>query len=110
PTIEKLVAKIEDKVVDADVKVRKTTSGSRKTLDGGFILWAGAWELNDLPPGTYTVELTALDKEGREPRNRQGADGQAGSGREYKSDGQETQCVGFLVLESRRAPGGQGRA
>ncbi|OAI38716.1 hypothetical protein AYO40_01805 [Planctomycetaceae bacterium SCGC AG-212-D15] len=65
PTIEKSVAKIEGKVLDAEGKVRKTTTGSRKTLDGDFVMWNGAWELFDLPPGTYTLEVTALDKEGR---------------------------------------------
>lgn len=63
PTIEKSVAKLEGKVIDGDGKVCKTTTGSRKTLDGGFFMWGGAWELFDLPPGTYTLELKALDKE-----------------------------------------------
>ncbi len=40
-------------------------AASRKTADGGFVLWTGSWELFDLPPGTYTVELTALDQEGK---------------------------------------------
>lgn len=65
PTIEGVVGKIEGKVLDGDGKVRKTTTGSRKTLDGDFVMWSGAWELFDLPPGTYTVEVTALDKEGK---------------------------------------------
>jgi hypothetical protein len=65
PTIEKAVAKIEGKLLDADGKVRKTTSGNRKTLDGDFVLWTGSWELFDLPPGVYAVELTALDKDGK---------------------------------------------
>lgn len=65
PTIEKSATKIEGKVLDAESKVRKTTTGSRKTLDGGFVMWSGAWELFDLPPGVYTVELTASDKEGK---------------------------------------------
>jgi hypothetical protein len=65
PTIEKTVVKLESKVIDADGNVRKTTTGIRKTVDGGFVLWSGAWELFDLPPGTYTVEITALDKEGK---------------------------------------------
>ncbi len=29
------------------------------------MLWTGSWELFDLPAGTYTVELTALDKDGK---------------------------------------------
>ena len=45
-------------------KVRKTSAGSKKTLDGGFTLWTGRWELFDLPPGVYTLELVATDKAG----------------------------------------------
>jgi hypothetical protein len=67
PSIEASVAKIEGKVVDREGKVRKTTSGSRKALDGtGFTLWTGGWELFDLPPGVYTLELTAFDQEGKQ--------------------------------------------
>jgi hypothetical protein len=65
PTIEKSVAKLEGKVIDEAGKVRKTTAGSRKNLDSGFVMWTGSWELFDLPLGTYTVELTASDKEGK---------------------------------------------
>jgi len=65
PTIEKAVVKLEGKIIDEAGKVRKTTIGSRKTVDGGFVLWTGSWELFDLPAGTYTVELTASDKEGK---------------------------------------------
>ncbi len=65
PTIAKTVAKLEGKIIDEAGKVRKTTTGSRKTIDGGFVLWTGSWELFDLPAGTYTVELTALDKDGK---------------------------------------------
>ncbi len=66
PSIEGSVAKLEGKVVDQEGKVRKTTLGSRKTLEGsGFILWTGGWELFDLPRGVYSVELTALDREGK---------------------------------------------
>jgi SAM-dependent methyltransferase len=65
PTIEGSVARLEGKIVDRDGKVRKTTAGSRQSLDGtGFILWTGSWELFDLPPGVYTLELAALDKDG----------------------------------------------
>jgi len=64
PTIEKAVAKLEGKIIDEAGKVRKTTTGSRKTVDGGFVMWTGAWELFDLPAGVYTVELTALDTDG----------------------------------------------
>jgi hypothetical protein len=66
PTIEGSVAKLEGKVLDREGKVRKTTLGARKTLEGsGFTLWTGGWELFDLPAGVYTVELTALDREGK---------------------------------------------
>jgi hypothetical protein len=65
PTIEKAVTKIEGKVIDDSGKVRKTTMGTRKSVDGAFVLWTGSWELNDLPPGVYTVELNALDKDGK---------------------------------------------
>jgi hypothetical protein len=65
PTIEKGVAKLEGKILDEAGKVRKTTTGGRKTVDGGFVLWTGSWESFDLPAGTYTVELTASDKEGK---------------------------------------------
>ncbi len=66
PSIEKKVAKIEGRIVDREGKVRKTTPGSRQALDGtGFILWRSSWELFDLPPGIYTLELAALDKEGK---------------------------------------------
>ena len=65
PTIEKIVTKIEGKILDADGKVRKTSAGNREKLDGVAILWRGSWELFDVPPGVYTLELTALDKEGK---------------------------------------------
>jgi hypothetical protein len=65
PTIEGNVAKLEGELLDAGGKVRKTSTGSRKTLDGGFVLWTGSWELFDLSPGVYTLNLTALDKQGR---------------------------------------------
>jgi Carbohydrate family 9 binding domain-like len=65
PTIEKSVAKLEGQVIDGDGKVRKTSAGSRKTLDSGFVMWTGSWELFDLPQGAYSVELRALDKQGK---------------------------------------------
>jgi hypothetical protein len=34
-------------------------------VDGGFVLWTCSWELFDLPPGVYAVDLTALDKDGK---------------------------------------------
>jgi cellulose/xylan binding protein with CBM9 domain len=66
PTIDKVVTKLEGRIVDGNGKVQKTTNGSRKTLEGsGFVMWTGSWELFGLPPGTYTVELAALDKDGK---------------------------------------------
>jgi hypothetical protein len=64
PTIEGSVAKLEGKLLDSEGKVRKTSTGARKTQDGGFTLWTGSWELFDLPPGVYTLELVATDKTG----------------------------------------------
>ena|SRR6266545_3698316 len=64
PTIERSVAKLEGKLVDVGGKVRKTSTGSKKTQDGGFTLWTGSWEMFDLPPGVYALELTATDKTG----------------------------------------------
>ena len=66
PTIDKAVTKIEGKLLDGKGKVLKATNGSRKTLEGsGFVIWTGSWELFDLPPGIYTVEVAALDKAGK---------------------------------------------
>ncbi len=66
PTVEKMTAKVEGKVLDADGKVRKTAAGNRTTLAGsGLVLWRGQWELFDLPAGTYTVEISALDRDGK---------------------------------------------
>ncbi len=64
PTIEASVAKLEGKLLDAGGKVRKSSTGSRKTQDGGFTLWTASWEMFDLPPGVYTLELAATDKAG----------------------------------------------
>jgi len=66
PPLDGSVVKLEGKVVNREGKVRKTTTGSRKELEGSdFVLWTGSWELFDLPPGTYTLELTAFDKDNR---------------------------------------------
>jgi hypothetical protein len=64
PTIESSVAKLEGKLLDSAGKVRKTSTGSQKKLEGGFTIWTGSWELFDLPPGVYTLELVATDKAG----------------------------------------------
>ena len=66
PTIDKAVTKIEGKLLDGKGAVRKKTDGNRKTLAGpGFSIWMGSWELFDLPPGVYTIEISALDKAGK---------------------------------------------
>jgi hypothetical protein len=64
PTIGGSVAKLEGKLLDAGGKVRKTSPGGKKALGGGFTLWTGSWEMFDLPPGAYTLELVATDKTG----------------------------------------------
>jgi hypothetical protein len=65
PSIAASVAKVEGKIVEQGGKVRKVSTG-RKTLDGsGFVLWTGSWELYDLPPAVYAVEVTALDRTGK---------------------------------------------
>jgi hypothetical protein len=66
PTIQGAVTKIEARLLDGDGGVRKTTPGTRQTLEGaGFALWSGRWELFDLPPGTYVVEVSAQGKDGK---------------------------------------------
>jgi Carbohydrate family 9 binding domain-like len=56
--------RLEGRIVDAAGKARKTTPGSRKTVEGiGLVLWSGAFELFDLPPGSYRLELTAYGKD-----------------------------------------------
>jgi hypothetical protein len=64
PAVEGSVAKLEGKLLDSGGKVRKTSTGSKRTLDGGFTLWTGSWEMFDLPPGVYTLELVATDRTG----------------------------------------------
>jgi Carbohydrate family 9 binding domain-like len=65
PTIEGSVAKLEGKLLDAAGRVHKTSTGSKRKLEEGFSVWTGSWELFDLPPGVYTLELTAFDKDNR---------------------------------------------
>jgi hypothetical protein len=43
-------------------KVRKTTTRTRKALDGSLVLWTRSWELFDLSPPFYTLELAAFDR------------------------------------------------
>jgi hypothetical protein len=64
PTIEGSLAKLEGRLLDAGGQARKTSAGSKKTLNGGFTLWTGSWEMFDLPPGVYALELVATDKTG----------------------------------------------
>ena len=64
PTIEDRSPSWRGKLLDAAGKCAKTSTGSKKTMDGGFTLWTGSWELFDLPPGVYTLELVATDKAG----------------------------------------------
>jgi hypothetical protein len=65
-TIEKSVAKIEGKLFDRNGKLLNTTDGSRKPWgDSGFIIWTMGWELFNVPPEIYVIEVVALDKEGK---------------------------------------------
>jgi hypothetical protein len=66
PTIENSVAKLEGKIVDETGKVRKTALAAKRPVAGSDLsLWWQRWELFDLPPGAYTLEIAALDKEGQ---------------------------------------------
>jgi len=65
PTIEGSVVKLEGKLLDAAGNVHKISTGNKRKLEEGFTLWTGSWELFDLPPGVYRLELTALDKDGK---------------------------------------------
>jgi hypothetical protein len=66
PTIAGAVTKVEGRLLGGDGKVLRTTPGTRRTIEGsGLALWTGQWELFDLPPGTYTVEVAAIGKDGR---------------------------------------------
>src|SRR4051812_11202920 len=61
PTIERAVTRLEGRIVDNDGKQRKEAQLTKTTLEGsGVALWTGAWELFNVPPGTYTLELTAF--------------------------------------------------
>ena len=60
------MAKIEGKLLDGKGKMLKAANGSRNALEGsGFVVWTGSWELFDVPPGIYTVEVAAVDKAGK---------------------------------------------
>jgi hypothetical protein len=64
PTIAAAKAtKLEGKLRDAKGAVKKTSTGAWSFVEAPeFALWRGEWELFDLPPGTYTLELTAYGK------------------------------------------------
>jgi hypothetical protein len=65
-TIAKDVKTIEGKLLDAEGKVKATSAGQPGILAAtGFSIWTGKWELNDLPHGFYTLEVTAKDKDGK---------------------------------------------
>ncbi len=65
-TIANDVKTVEGKLLDADGKVKATSAGAPGHLAAtGFTIWSGKWEVNDLPQGFYTVEVTAKDKDGK---------------------------------------------
>jgi Carbohydrate family 9 binding domain-like len=66
PTIASDVKTVEGKLLGADGKVKASSSGAPVLVAAtGFSTWAGKWEVNDLPHGFYTLEVTAKDKDGK---------------------------------------------
>jgi hypothetical protein len=68
PTIEKAVAKLEGNILNPNGKIRKRpweADPPKISEVNGFRLWTAKWELSDLPPGDYTLKLTAFDKAGQ---------------------------------------------
>lgn len=64
PTIASVVAKVEARLVDASATTRKTAESAAITKVGdSFTIWRGEWETFDLPPGTYTLIVTARDSQ-----------------------------------------------
>jgi hypothetical protein len=64
PTIENEVAAVEGKLLGADGKVLKTLENDHLTTVAGYWrIWHGEWETFDLPDGTYTLVLTARDRQ-----------------------------------------------
>lgn len=62
PTISTMVAKVEARLLDAAGTVRKTAeNASIVPVADHWQTWRGEWETFDLPPGTYTLILTARD-------------------------------------------------
>jgi hypothetical protein len=65
PTIDKAVAKLEGNILDKNGKVRVRPREIHQASPApDFHLWMASWELSDLPPGDYTLKLTAFDKAG----------------------------------------------
>lgn len=58
------MAKVEGKLQGSEGKTRRSTTGKRMDQEG-FEFWTGSWELFDLPPGEYSLELTAYDAGGQ---------------------------------------------
>ena len=66
PTIAETVVKVEGRLLDAEGKTRKTVENAGlSTVSGYWRMWRGEWETYDLPPGTYTLVLTAFDAQNR---------------------------------------------
>jgi hypothetical protein len=62
PTIAGQIDSVDGALLDADGKVLKTTeNGSLTTMQQDWRIWRGEWETFDLPPGIYTLTLTARD-------------------------------------------------
>jgi Carbohydrate family 9 binding domain-like len=62
PTIAEAVVKVEGRLLDAEGKTRKNVENANLlTVSGYWRMWRGEWETFDLPSGTYTLVLTALD-------------------------------------------------
>lgn len=66
-TIVPRVAVIEGRLLDLTGKaVRSTSAPPQAEPQSGLVVWRGSWELVDLPPGTYWLEVSARDKNGQE--------------------------------------------
>ena len=62
PTLANEAVKVRGQLLDADGKVRKNMENAGlATVAGYWRVWRGEWETFDLPAGTYTLVLTALD-------------------------------------------------
>jgi hypothetical protein len=66
PSIAGNVARIDGTLLDSAGAVRKgTENASLKTVAGYWPMWRGEWETFDLPAGQYTLQLKALDAQGK---------------------------------------------